>query len=98
MGIYEESGSEGETDSLWDEVNVHDIERESTVVVKTVDEEREVYNAVNRRYYNQQRQKTKRYEPKFQGKWYKDDPRDMLLNYIDTLGTTRTEEGKLNIF
>ena len=36
--IDEERDSEGETDSLGDEVNVHDIEIERPVVVETVDE------------------------------------------------------------
>ena len=50
-----ESNSEGETDSLGDEVNLHDIERERTVVVETMDEEEKVDTAVNRIFPNRQR-------------------------------------------
>ena len=37
--IYEETDSEGENYPLGDKVNVHDIERESKVVVETMDKE-----------------------------------------------------------
>ena len=51
--VYEESDSKGEIDYLGDEANVHDIERDRTVVVETMDEEEEVYTALNRRYTKQ---------------------------------------------
>ena len=76
-----ESDSEGKNDFLVYEVNLHDIEREMKFMVETVDEEEEVYTAANIRYTNRQRHKTTRYEPKFQGKRYKDDSGAMLLNY-----------------
>ena len=93
--IDEERNSEGETDSLRDELNVHNIERERTVVVETMEEEEELDNSVNRRYPNQQIHTTTRYEPKLQGKRYEDDAGAMLLNYGDTLGSTNTEDGEI---
>ena len=74
-------------------MNLHDTERYSKVVVETLNEEEEVENAVNRRYPNRKRQK--KYELTFQGKWYKNNTRFMLLNYDDTSGSTSTEEEEI---
>ena len=92
MVIDEESNSERETNYLGYEVNVHDIEIERTFVVETVDDEKEVDTAVNRRYPNKQRHKTTRYEPTFQGKRYEDYAGAILINYRDTLVSTGTKE------
>ena len=61
-------------------------------MVKTADNEGEVDTALNRRYPNKQIHKTTIYEPKFQGKRYKDESVSMLLNYRDTLVSKSTEE------
>ena len=52
MVIDKESDSKVETDSLGDEVNIYDIERKITVMVKTVVKEEEVYTTLNRTYNN----------------------------------------------
>ena len=62
--IYEEIYSEVGPEPLGDEVNAHDIDRNKTVMVETVDEEEEVETSVKRRYPNRKRHKTTRYEPK----------------------------------
>ena len=68
MVIDEEIDSEGEPDPLGEEGNVHDIERDRTVMVENVDEEEEVDTAVNIIFPNRQRRKTTIFEPKIQGK------------------------------
>ena len=63
-------------------------------MVETVDEEEEVYTAANIRYTNRQRHKTTRYEPKFQGKRYKDDPEpcySTMDKHYDPQGTNKTK-------
>ena len=69
MVINEEIDSDGETDYLGDEINVHDIERERTFMVEKLDGEEEVDTAVYIRYTNRKIYKRTRYEPTFQGKW-----------------------------
>ena len=57
--------------------------------------EEEVDTAIDRRYPKRQIQKTKTYEPTFQGKRYKDDDGAIILNCKDTLVSTSTEEDEI---
>ena len=52
-------------------------------------------SSVNRIYTSIQRLEKEIYEPTFQGKRYEDDARAMLLNYWDTLVSTRTKKDEI---